>query len=418
MIITVLQLQIPGVSAATENVAIQAANNSSISQPITLSLKDACEKAVDNTYGLKKMDKSIEKLWKQESQLMTMSISVQEQLDRMSRYTSLYERRAKGETLTIDEKKEIFNYSYMFGDKPPLFSGEEMYEQYIKNRDIPHYSTWVQIQNLKRSRDITRLTLEDSIRSLYATVIYLRDFQNVTTQSLKTMEKEYENIMLQYDKGLISEIDRYQCQISLDKRRLELKKQNRNKENTELLLKNKCGIPASQEIELEASGLTSETQLLAYKVYRDRALKNRNEIVTAKLELTVVTRELDIMKQYLTNPLLYDRMELQQKVDNALFSVTQVTDAVLEDIQWAFADVVAKRSQVSIAKKASENAEAGLTLAEKKYKLGLINILAVWNAKDAAYTAEINYSKAQRDFEYAHYKINLASGLGPKYRQN
>lgn len=418
MIIALFSLQISEVSAATKNDAVQTADDRSISQPITLTLKDACEKAVIDTYGLKQMDKSIENLWKQESQLMTLSNSIQEQLDKLSRYTSLYEKRAKGQTLTIEEQNDLLIYSYMFGDKPPLFSGEEMYKQYISNRDMPHYSTWAQIQNLKRSREVTKLTLEDSIRSLYATVLYLRDLQNVTTQSLKTMEKEYKNIMLQYEKGLISEIERYQCQVSLDKKRLELKKQNRNKENTEMLLKKRCTIPASQEIELESSGITSGTQLLSFKVYRDKALKNRNEIVTAKMELSVVTRELDIMKQYLTNPLLYERMELQQKADNALFSVTQGTNAVLEDIQWAYADAISKKTQVSIAKKAFENAKTNLTIAEKQYMLGLIDIIAVWNAKDSAYTSEINYSKALRDFDYAYYKINLASGLGPKYRQN
>lgn len=427
LIAALLPLQITGVSAVKEETAEPVANDSGIYQPIDLSLKAAFDKAEENTYSIKKIDKTIEKLWKQEDKAMSSSNSIQEMLGYLEDYKKLYEKKKKGIPLEMsgvpvdnivpnNEEERYKKYTKMFGDVPPDFNSDEMYEQFIKTRDLTHYDVWAQIQNQKRAREVAKLKLEDGVRSLYCTVLYLKDMQNSSSQSLATKEKEYKDLLEKFKKGLVSEVDRYQCEIKLNQKRLEIKKQQRTLENTEMQLKSTCGISASQEIKLEAIGSVSDIKLLSYSEYCNKALENRNEILTDKLELQVVTRKMDITKQYKTNSLSIDRLDLQQQLDNATFSLSQSTAEVLEDIQGAYADIISKQSQLSTAKKVLDTARLKLTIAQKQYELGQVNILEVWSAKDTVSASEIGYEKAQQDFDYANYKINLATGVGPGYK--
>ncbi|MHB8062786.1 MAG: TolC family protein [Ruminiclostridium sp.] len=427
MIIALLPLQLPGVSyAAGENGAADAANGKSTSQPIKLTLEAAFDKVINNSSELKQMDLSIKKLWRVADQNMgftTMDANVTKKLENLDNYVDLFDRKAKSdrgektELLNTNELNELLDYSEAFGDIPPPYSKEIMFDRYTQSSAFPQYSNWLQVQKLKSSQDITKSTLKESVRSMYYNVLYLQDLQVVMKQSLETMEKQYKILQLQYEKGLVSELDTYQCQVSLDKKKRELKKQERNIENAEMLLKNKCGIPVSQEIDLESTELPAAAKLLSYDTYYKKACESRNEIVNSKLELTVLTRELDILNGYKKNPYSFDKMDLAEQIENAELSVSQGSETVLGDIQWAYADVTSSQLNMSISKKNADNAKANYTNMETRYAQGQVNLLELWNARDSADTAAVNYRKAQRDFACASNKMDLASGLGPKYRQ-
>lgn len=415
LIAALLPLQVTGVSEANNEASVPAAKDSAISQTMELSLKDACEKAQENTYSLKKIDKSIENLWKQEDKAMSASNSVQQQLDKLEEYRRLYKKQQNGSLLSSDETTWLKNDIMMFGYPPPDFTSDEMYERFIETRDLTHYDIWAQVQNQKRAREVAEFKIEDSVRSLYYNVLYLRDMQSSSSQSLTTKEKEYKDVQERYKKGLASEVERYQCEIKLGQEKLRIRQNQRNLENAEMQLKNICGIPASQEIKLERIALEGGIKLLSYNEYSNKALENRNEVLTDKLGLEVATRKLDIMKQYKT-AISMDVMDIQQQADNARFSLSQSTADVLEDIQGAYADVVSKQSNITYTKKALDTSNKNLLIAQKQYELGQASITEVWDAKDEVNLNETNYKKAQQDFDYAYYKINLAVGVGPGYK--
>jgi len=422
MIIALLPLQLPGAFAvATEDVATNAANGKSISQPIKLSLADAFDKAVNNSYDLKSLDISLKKLWRVKDQDETFTImdaSVQKRLDKLDNYLELTNREANREVLTTDEQNELLDCSEVFGYIPPLYSREWAFDSFTQSSAFPQYSNWLQVQKFKNSRDVTESTLKESVRSMYYNVLYLFDLQAVTKQSLETMEKQYKVLQLKYEKGLVTELDTYQCQVSIDKKKRELKKQERNIENAQMLLKNKCGIPVSQKLELSSTELPATNKLLSYDNYYKKAYRNRNEIVNSKLELTVLARKLDILKDFKKNPYSFDKMELEEQIENATISVSQGSETVLGDIQWAYADVTASQLNMDISNKNADNAKTNFSNMELKYKQGQVNLIELWKARDSADTAEVEYRKAQRNFACASNKLDLASGLGPKYKQD
>lgn len=428
LIIALLPLQLSGVSTAVaKNTASQATSDNSISQTITLSLEDAFEKAINNYNPIKNLDISLKKLWRvkdQDATFKVMDASVHQLLDKLDNYLELFDRDVRNtrgenvEALNTSEQNELLDCSRVFGDIPWPYSKEMMFDSYAQSSAFPQYSGWLQVQKLKSSQNITKSSLKENVRSMYCNVLYLLDLQVVMKQSLETMEKQYKLLQLQYERGLVTELDTYQCQVSLDKTKLELKKLQRSIENMEMQLKNLCGIPVSQKIELSSTELPAVTKLLSYNTYYKKACENRNEIVYPKLEVEVLTRELDILNEYKKNPYSFDKVELNEKIEDAKASVTEGLEAVTSDIQWAYADVMNIQLNMDISKKNADNAKTNFSNMELKHKQGQVTLLELWKARDSANTAEVDYRKAQRDFACASNRMDLASGLGPKYKQD
>ena len=111
-------------------------------------------------------------------------------------------------------------------------------------------------------------------------------------------------------------------------------------------------------------------------------------------------------------------MELNEKIEDAKASVTEGLEAVTSDIQWAYADVMTIQLNMDISKKNADNAKINFSNIELKHKQGQVTLLELWKARDSANTAEVDYRKAQRDFACASNRMDLASGLGPKYKQD
>lgn len=427
MIIALLPLQISGVTAAIDNSATKATSDNSISQPITLSLEAAVEKAINNDTSIKSLDLSLKRLWRVNDQNATFTVmdaSVQKMLEKLDNYLILFDRKAKSdrgektELLNTNEQNELLDCKEVFGDIPPPYSKEMMFDSYTQSTAFPQYSNWLRVQELKNSRDIMKAHVKNVIWTTYKLALYIQEMNDVRMQSLETMEKQYKLLQLQYEKGLVSELDIYQCQVSIDKERLELKKREREIENYKMELKNLCGIPISQKLELSSTELPVTNRLLPFDTYYKKACENRDEIVYPMLEVKVLTRELDILNGYKKDPYSFDKTELNEQIEDAKLSVTEGLEAVTSDIQWAYADVSAIELNMDISKKNADNAKAELSIMETKYKQGQVKLLELWDARYSANSAELLYRADKRDFAYASYELDLASGLGPKYKHD
>lgn len=428
MIIALLPLHVSGLSvAAVEATPNQVASDNRILQPITLSLEDAFERAINNYTALKSLDVSLKRLWKvndKDGTFTTMDAAVTKKLNKLDNYFELFDRKTKSDrgenvrALNTNELDELLDCKKVFGDILWPYSKEMMFESYTQRSTFPQYSGWLQVQKIKNSRDVMKSQLKDTVWMTYDTVLYLKEMNDLRKQSLEIEEKQYNLLQLQYKKGLVTELDTYQCQVSLDKTKRELIKVQRSIENMEMQLKNLCGIPFSQEIELISTEIPADTKLLPYNTYYQKACENRDEIVYPKLELEVLTRELDILNGYKKNSYSFDKVELNEKIEDAKASIPQGLETVTSDIQWAYADVTAIGLNMDISKKNADNAKTKLSIMETKYKQGQVNFIELCDARYSASAAQVEYRKAQRDFARASNKLNLASGLGPKYKQD
>jgi hypothetical protein len=408
---------VQGVSIAADSGSGNQKNNNA-SQPLKLSLEDAIKKGVANDPGLTSMDISIKKMWRvtdEDKSFKEISNNTQSELDELDEYYKLSERKRLYDNLTNFEEELIVKYRDKYGDAP--YYRETLYENYLNGRAFSNYSSWLQILSLKDTYDTSKTKSEVEIRKWYYNVLNATEVYEYIEGSVKTIEKQYTGIVLAYEKGFASEMDKYQIEVSLEQSRLQLKKVKRLKEVEEMLLKQMCGIEPSQSIELTSrdAGLNKEYSLDTYKNYCDKALANRSEVVNAKLKLEVYKKELGYYDEYIKQKYAFDRLNLQQQVEDAEFAVTQNILEVTSDIQAAYTAVKSVQSEMEIQKRNAQNKKFDYNIAEKKYSLGQISLIDLWNAKDAANSADIDYKDSQRNMDYSLYKLELACTLGPAY---
>lgn len=419
LIILILTFSIQGVSIAADNGT--ESQDPSNSQSLKLSLDDAVKKAADSSSELSAIDISIKKLWKvtdENKSFAELSSHTQGQLELIDTYFQLFEKNRKYDDLNTREEQDLLLYNNLFGDIPEPYSKQQLYERYINGTVIPYYSSWLQNLDLMNTYDNSKARIKGDTQRLYFNLLYSTELSETFENSIDTMEKQYSGILLKCEKGLISELEKYQFEVTLNKKKLELKKQKRNKELQELLLKQLCGIPRSQVIQLTSKnvGLDKDYKLGAYSSYYDKAIENRSEVVGSKLQLEVLRKQLEFVDKYIRQQYSFDRMNLEQQIEDAEFSISQSILNVTGDIQAAYSDVTLIQSQKEIQKRNAVNKKADYDIAVKKYSLGQISLIDLYDARDAASTAEIEYRKAQRDMAYSYYRLELANGFGPGYR--
>lgn len=423
LIILTLTFHIQGISVAADNSdGKEDVNN--ISQPLKLSLEDAVKRGVDSSSQLSSIDISIKKMWRVtdgDKSFKELTSVTQKELDEIDEYYKLYIRNQFYDNLNNLEDDELLGYKDKYGDIPPPYSRQTLYENYLNGRAFSNYSSWLQVLSLKDSYNTNRAKLEGDIQAAYYNLLYFNELYQSLEDSLNTMEKQYSGMVLKYEKGLVSELDKYKFEVELSKKRLQLQKSKRNREYQELVLKQICGIERSQAIELtgKEAGLNKEYKLDTYKNYLDKALEKRSEVVNAKLQMDVYKQELEYYDKYIRQQYTFARTNLQQQLEDSEFAVTQSTLNITGDIQAAYTDAKSVQSQLEIKKRDSQNKKSDYNIAEKKYSQGQLSLVELWNAKDAANNAEIEYKKAQRDSAYCFYRLEeLACKLGPGYQVN
>lgn len=417
LVILALTFHAQGVSIAADS-SVGKQNAINVSQPLKLSLDDAIKLGIDNSAQLSSIDISIKKMWRvtdEDKSFKEVSAITQNELDEMDEYYKLSERKRVYDNLTNFEEELLVKYTDKYGDAP--YYRQTLYENYLNGRAFSNYSSWLQVLSLKDSYDTSKAKLEGDIQAMYYNLLYVTEQYESLEDSLNTMEKQYSGLALKYEKGLVSELDKYKFEVELNKKRLQLQKNRRSKEYQELVLKQTCGIERSQAIELisKDAGLNKEYKLDSYQNYLDNALAKRSEMVNAKLQLEVYKQELEYYDKYIRQKYAFGRTNLQQQLEDSEFAVTQKTLDVTGDIQTAYTDVKSVQSQLEIQKRNAQSKKSDYSIAEKKYSQGLLSLVDLWNSKDAASSAEIEYKKAQRNMDYSLYKLELACTLGPAY---
>lgn len=419
LIIFALIIQMQGVSlAADSDSSVKSTNNTS--QPLKLSLEGAVKLGVANNANLTSMEISISKMWRvtnEDKSFKEISESTQIELDEIDEYYKLSEKKRFFDNLTRFEEELLTQYRDKYGDAP--YYRETIYENYLNGNIFSSYSSWLQVLSLKDNYDTSKAKLKADIQAMYYNFLYFIEVCKYQSDSLKTMEKQYSGIVLKYEKGLVSELDKYKFEVELNKKRTEVKKQTRRKEVQELLFKQLCGIDRSRKIELTDvdAGLNKEYKLGTYTEYLDKALSDRSEVVNAKLQAEVYKKELEYYDKYIRKQYVFARTNLQQQLEDAEYSIKQNILDVTADIKAAYTDVKSVHRQMEIKERNAQTRKADYTIAEKKYSLGQISLIELWKAKDEANNAEMLYKNAQRDTAYSFYRLDeLACKLGPGYK--
>lgn len=381
-----------------------------------LTMEDCMNMAIDYLRQPENIDKQMDELWKQQNELIEISNVIQQQLDALERFRQLYEKREEGVLFTVEEQTDFLVYQYMFGQQPPKYNREEMFNSFIKNRDFPHYSVWAAHKNLGVSKEATIASIKMGVKQLYDSIIDLQDALSLQRELYDKMAKQHDQMLVKYENGLVSEINKYMSEAALDKQRFAVQKLERSLDNLKMTLKQQIGIPLDQEIELTLYENSRELKTArVYSKYLEQAVKNRSEILIAKMELDVIQRENSIMREYLTNEFVPDRMASDQALEEKTIVYEEAVNSVSADIFMGHKDVRLKLSDYHISVKKLQNSQRRLEHAKLAYDKGLIRIADLWNAEISNTQERIACNRALRDYNNAVYKLEKACGIGPGY---
>lgn len=382
---------------------------------LTITLDDAVNKALSYTHQLDLIDQSIKTMWKQSNDLMTMGNGLQQQLDVHDRYQNLYDKKRRGEAMDASEQMTLQAYQAAFGPTPSQITLDDRFYNYVKVWDFPQYALWGSIQNLKTGKEVRKNGVVLLVRQLFDNIVNLQESLALQKELYDTKQKQYAQLIVKYNQGQASELDKYTSDVELQQLKLNIVKMQRSIDNLKMYLKQQTGLTLTQKIILKADDLKPADNIKPYEEYLNKALANRSEIVNAKMDLQVKQRELDIMKKYIWDEKMPDRQDAQHSVDEKTNALTEAVNSVTNDIKKGYADVNIKKKDTVIAQDKVNNAEKQYKDNLFRYEKGLIPITVLWSLETALTSAKIGYNSSIRDFNSAVYKLELASGIGPGY---
>ena len=280
--------------------------------------------------------------------MVNMSKGIQSQLDAISDYTKLYQKSQARESFGLKDQQTMMMYMAMFGPKPPSYTSEDMFDNFIKNRDFPHYAIWAGIQDAKEGKEVAKASISGAMRTLYDQILGLQDAVELQQGLYDMMDKQNTQLIAKYNLGQSSELEKYLSEVGLQQQKLAVSKLQRTFVNVEMAFKQQIGVPLTQNIVLKPYYQEDATKELPdYNDYLSKALDKRSEVVNGKLDLLVKQRELDIMQQYIKDPQNTELLDEQQTVDDKTIALNEAINSVTSDIYAGYADAKTKQKDVS-----------------------------------------------------------------------
>lgn len=390
-------------------------SNADDSGGISLTLEECMDRAVVYSHKVVVLEQQMRDVKKQQKKAQEMSDDIQEYLDSMDSYKRLYERQKDGDTLTVYEKYELLRYQYTFGFTPQSYPLQEMYEKFIKNRDLPHYSAGASYQNLKTNGDVLSSSIKMTVKQLFDSIVDMQDAIFLQKQLYANMQKQNEIMLVKYNKGQVPEINKYLSDCELERQRLTIQKLNRSLDNMMISIKQQIGVTLQQELVLKYDNTEEIKETKSYNALLNDALSNRSEVLITKMNLQVKQREDDILKQYFLDGQTIERVDSLTALEEVRIAYDEAVNSVTSDIYSGYSDVKLKQHNLRIAKVRLQNAEQQYKETLLKYEKGLISLTELWNIEITKVQARFDCNKAIRDNNNMVYKLEVASGIGPGY---
>lgn len=186
---------------------------------------------------------------------------------------------------------------------------------------------------LKRDYELGEITYEEvekqielNIKKIFYSIIFLEEQINVLEESLATVKARYDLTKLNYDAGLVSELELLQVEVSYKNFLPELHNLKNIYNNTKLNFKNLLGLELDKELILTGD-LEIDKVTLSFDGAFERAKRENNNLnlISKSLELLEAQKKAEFSRgflpiinvQYKSGTILNDALDLDKyEVDN------------------------------------------------------------------------------------------------------
>lgn len=381
---------------------------------------EAVNMALEKSDAIEDLSDSMEDVWEQRNDLLGVKQSIQKQLDTISRFEKLYEKKYEdGESLTDIEKQELQGYQMAFGDEPPTFTNQEMLDQFIKQRDFPHEQLLVTYNQLKNQKALLPDQLEAGVRDLYINLVNLRttlEGQEVYTNNLKN---QLDAAQQKFELGQISSQELLSAKNSYLIQKLSTEQLERTAEILSLNFKNMIGLSLDTPVKLTSNMVAfNKVDLESIEYYEGLALENRVEVIDAKNVYEMETREANIIKEYLDNPLTTDRLTYDSDVIDAKNAYEEAILDVKEDITKGYFATEEALEDYEIKLDEYKRSMNDMKDKREMFKLGMIDQNTLDMVEFSFRMSKDALLSSRRTLELNYYKLERASQLGPAFESS
>ncbi len=355
------------------------------------------------------MEKAILYLEKHNNTLLSMDESVE---TARKQYNS-----AVTNTKTLDTKGfllEIYDQEiYIHFDtntKMLLTLQKELYPEQMK-------FSW---DMAKDSRRVTLNSMVIGLRGLYLGVYNASEDCSLKQRSYDLAQTIYNQGMIRYERGMITEIDYAQYKFDLLKAKAAYDASRRNYENIMRTFNSFIGI----ELETTYSEIVYEEEydpnaLQNYDFYVERALSSRLEITSGIKQIALLEKKKAIMEDYPYSIVLpsnkKDYENMLNDIDKQSLLLEKAKIDIEKGIMEAYIEASESNSNIIGLKKVLDLQKSNLENMKGKYEAGLISKTMLDQIQIGYDEMENGYKAALFDYNTKLLKLEYAAGTGPAY---
>ncbi|MDM8533138.1 TolC family protein [Clostridiaceae bacterium HSG29] len=386
----------------------------------TLSLADAVNMAIENTDAINDLEDQMEDMWENHNDALTYKNQIEAMLTNLRRFEDLYDKKyVEKETLTPAETVKFTIYQAMFGKTPPKYSGQEMLDTYIKNRDFPHYLTWVGYETMRNNKKQIPITLEVNVKELYVNILNLNDMINSQNLYTSILEDKYESAKLKYELGQISAFSLLNEETNYKIQKLNYEKLDRQLKTLKLNFNNLVGIDLKSDVELTSKLYDfRKIELNDLSFYEESAVENRMEVINAKLTYDMESREAGIIADYLSNPLTNDRLTYDSDLIDAENALDEAILDVKEDVTKAYFETLQSLDDYNSKIDGYLMKTRDLNEKRSMYEKGMLDKNTFGMIEFAYNMAKDSLVSSRRTLNLNYEKLENASSFGPGFESN
>ncbi len=299
------------------------------------------------------------------------------------------------------------------GNKPKNLSPAKTYATFVYLRNIPWVIAQDMMDKAKLQREVIQSATDVLVKQGYDTILYAEDGYNLTKQVYDKQVKDYGQLAKKYEVGAASEIEKNLAQMELQKSKLNLDNLQRQVENGKTQIKQSLGVNLKDNYNFEDEKIQTK-EPLTYDEYLTSAMKNRAEILDAKITIAEKQKIFDDLKGYFNKGDL-EYLQAEEEIEEAKLKEDQTSKQIETEIQSDYLDIKQKQEDLKLTAKKVEQANNQYKVVNTSYEAGMKPLSMLWLVELGKNKAQIDNNKALRDYNNALYALEANCKIGTKY---
>ncbi len=321
----------------------------------------------------------------------------------------------------------------------PIFNG-------FKIRNTKNMSEYLE---QAANYDVATTKSKVALNTLKAVYQYyeLLETRKVVEENLKQAKQRVGEFANLEKNGLLPRNDRLRAELQANTIELGLTEVNNNLQLAEYNLIILLGFAEDSKLELDTTGMFEVIAIDTWQASLDKGLQNRNELKSVALQAKASSMNYNIAKAdrlpslglsagyvnaYIPNLLTvtnalnaglslkysitgaihssHKMKEAKARMDQVDAAQKEVENGVRMEIKKKFLEYQHKQDKLEINSRAIEQAQENFTIAENKYKNGLLLLSDYLEANSLLLLSKINYATTRSEVMVAYYELQESVG--------